>query len=148
MTLILNYFIFSGPPSAYAISGLYGDRGHHQQGRPLTDKKVVSRRRTHSGSLGLASNLEGHNAPVTNNPSAPSVSSVKTGNEPTSGHPAGTGVLPNGSALVQADHVLLSKSNSCATTSNTTNSGKLCLTGFVVLGSFKPLTSFSISIPG
>ena len=35
----------SGPPSAYAISGLYGDR-HAQHGRPpaFSDKKVVNRR--------------------------------------------------------------------------------------------------------
>lgn len=117
----------SGPPSAYAISGLYGERV--QPGRPLADKKAVSRRRTHSGSLGLASNLD-QNAPVTSNPSAPSTSGVKSGSESTSGHPGGHpagsgGVLSNGSALVQADHVLLSKSNSCATTTNATNPGGL-----------------------
>ena len=123
----------SGPPSAYAISGLYGER--LQPGRPLADKKAVSRRRTHSGSLGLASNLD-QNAPVTSNPSAPSTSGVKSGSESISGHPGSTsghlaghpagsqgGVLSNGSALVQADHVLLSKSNSCATTTNATNPG-------------------------
>ena len=92
---------------------------------PTSDKKVVSRRRTHSGSLGLAGNLDGHSALVTNNPSATSGSGVKSGCESinTSNNHGAGGVLSNGSALVQADHVLLSKSNSCATTTNVTNSG-------------------------
>ena len=79
----------------------------------------ITFRRTHSGSLGLSGNLD-HNGPVTSNPSAPSVSGGKSGSESTSGH-------PNGSAILQADHVLLSKSNSCATTTNTSNSGQCFL---------------------
>lgn len=62
-----------GPPSAYTISGLYGlppglpgggqqpaSMQQPQQSNGAAVAKVVSRRRTHSGSLGLESHGGGH----------------------------------------------------------------------------------------
>lgn len=94
----------SGPPSAYAISGLYGSI--------QSSKKVVHRRRTHSGSLGLA------NEPVvTNNPSA-----VSTGNTVNTGT-SGEREVITAAAITGSEHLVLSKSNSCAAnTSGSVNS--------------------------
>ena len=87
----------SGPPSAYAISGLYGN---------IQSKKVVSRRRTHSGSLGLGAPESSSNV-VTNNPNlVPGPPSM------------GSGVPPG----PIGDHVRLAKSNSCTTNATSTAS--------------------------
>lgn len=77
-----------GPPSAYTISGLYGlppglpgqqSASLMQQQPPSTGAvvaKVVSRRRTHSGSLGLESHGGGH---VMSNPNGKYLTWMKKG---------------------------------------------------------------------
>ena len=77
-----------GPPSAYAISGLYGS---------IQSKKPPHRRRTHSGSLGINAESSVQNNPV------PGSSSGSASLEPTATQPS--------------EHLVLSKSNSCATNS-------------------------------
>ena len=78
-----------GPPSAYTISGLYGlppglpgggqqpaSMQQPQQSNGAAVAKVVSRRRTHSGSLGLESHGGGH---VMSNPNGKYLTWMKKG---------------------------------------------------------------------
>ena len=78
-----------GPPSAYTISGLYGlppglpgggqqpaSMQQPQQSNGAAVAKVVSRRRTHSGSLGLESHGGGH---VMSNPNGKYLAWMKKG---------------------------------------------------------------------